>query len=171
MRGIRTMRNQTLFNVSVLVLAAASSAFAQSAQTRTLKSPPAALPMNPVAFPAFVERTLSNGAQVLVVENHEQPVVSLNIYMRGAGSISDPEGKNGVADLTAALLRAGTKSKTSLQIAQTFDGMGAQSFASAGTDWSSLSVTALKADIDAAWATAADMLVNATFPADEFETQ
>jgi zinc protease len=164
------MRNKTTIALAALMLATASSAFAQ-AQTRTLKSPPPPLPMGPVAFPAFVERSLSNGAQVLVVENHEQPVVSVNIYMRGAGATSDPEGKNGVAELTAALLKAGTKSKTSLQIAQTFDGMGAQTFANAGPDWASLSVTALKQDIDVALATAADMLVNATFPADEFETQ
>jgi zinc protease len=164
------MRNRILFAASALVLASTATAFGQ-ATTKSLKTPPPPLPMGPVAFPAFVERTLSNGAQVLVVENHEQPVVSLNIYMRGAGSTSDPDGKAGVADLTAALLRAGTKSKTSLQIAQTFDGMGAQTFANAGPDWASLSVTALKADIDAAWSSAADMLVNAVFPADEFETQ
>jgi zinc protease len=159
-----------LFIVSALVLASASSALAQ-AQTRSLKTPPPALPLGPVAFPAFVERTLGSGAQVLVVENHEQPVVSVNIYMRGAGSTSDPEGKTGVAELTAALLKAGTKTKTSLQIAQTFDGMGAQTFASAGPDWASFTVTALKNDLDLALSTAADMLVNATFPAEEFETQ
>ncbi len=161
------MRNRLLFSVSALVLLSASAGFAQ----RSLKTPPPPLPMNPVAFPPFVERTLNNGAQVLVVENHEQPVVSVNIYMRGAGSTSDPDGKTGVAELTAALLKAGTKSKTSLQIAQTFDGMGAQTSASAGPDWAAFSVTALKADLDLALATAADMLVNATFPADEFETQ
>jgi zinc protease len=127
--------------------------------------------MNPVAFPAFVERTLSNGAQVLVVENHEQPVVSLNVVIRGAGSTSDPDGKTGVADLTAALLRSGTKAKSSLEIAQIFDGIGAVTGASAGPDWASFSVTALKADIDAAWANAVEILVNPTFPADEFETQ
>ncbi len=164
------MRNRMFFAASALVLFSSTTAFGQ-ATTKSLKTPPPPLPMGAVAFPAFVERTLSSGAQVLVVENHEQPVVSVHIYMRGAGSTSDPEGKSGVADLTAALLRSGTKTKTSLQIAQTFDGMGAQTFASAGPDWASLSVTALKADIDAALANAADMMVNAIFPADEFETQ
>jgi zinc protease len=164
------MRNRMYLAASALVLTSASSAFAQ-ATTKSLQTPPPPLPMGAVAFPAFVERSLSNGAQVIVVENHEQPVVSVNIYMRGAGSTADPEGKNGVADLTAALLKAGTKNKTSLQIAQTFDGMGAQSFASAGPDWASLGVTALKADIETALATAADMMVNSTFPAEEFETQ
>ncbi len=164
------MRNRMLFAASALVLTSTTAAFGQTT-TKSLQTPPPPLPMGAVAFPAFVERSLSNGAQVLVVENHEQPVVSVNIYMRGAGSTSDPDGKNGVADLTAALLRSGTKSKTSLQIAQTFDGMGAQTFANAGPDWASLSVTALKADIDVALAQAADMMVNAIFPADEFETQ
>ena len=162
------MRNRMLFTVSALVLASATSAFAQQ---KAAVKPPAALPLSEVKFPAFVERSLSSGANVLVVQNHEQPVVSVNIYMRGAGATSDPAGKSGVADLTAALLRAGTKTKSSLQIAQTFDGMGAQTSANASPDWASLSVTALKDDIDVAMATAADMLVNATFPADEFETQ
>jgi zinc protease len=162
------MRNRLLFTVSALVLASAASAFAQQ---KSAVKPPAPLPLGEVKFPAFVERSLNSGAKVLVVENHEQPVVSVNIYLRGAGNTSDPEGKSGVADLTAALLRAGTKTKTSLQIAQIFDGMGAQTSANASPDWAALSVTALKGDIDAAMAAAADMLVNATFPADEFETQ
>ncbi len=162
------MRNRILFTVSALVLTSAAGAFAQQ---KSSAKPPAPLPLGEVKFPAFVERSLSSGARVLVVENHEQPVVSVNIYIRGAGSTSDPEGKSGVADLTAALLRAGTTTRSSLQIAQIFDGMGAQTAASAAPDWGSLSVTALKGDIDVAMATAADMLVNATFPADEFETQ
>lgn len=164
------MRNRMLFTVSALVLASASTAFGQ-AQTRTLKSPPAALPMGPVAFPPFVERSLSGGAQVLVVEHHEQPVVSVNIYIRGAGTTSDPEVKPGVAELTANLLRAGTANKSSLQIAQTFDAMGAQTSSNASADWSTFTVTALKADIDAALAQAAEIVMNPTFPAEEFETQ
>ena len=162
------MRNRMFFTASALLLASAGAAFGQQKASVT---PPPPLPMGEVKFPAFVERSLSNGARVLVVENHEQPVVSVNIYIRGAGATSDPDGKSGVADLTAALLRSGTKTKTSLQIAQTFDGMGAQTSATAGPDWAAVSVTALKSDIDAAMAQAADMLVNATFPADEFETQ
>ena len=164
------MRNRMYLVAAGLTLASASSLFAQ-ATTKTLKTPPPPLPLGRVEFPAFVERSLSNGARVIVVENHEQPVVSVNIYFRGAGSVSDPEGKTGIADLTANLLKAGTKTKTSLQIAQIFDGMGAQQFAGAGTDWASYTVTALKADIDQALATAADVIMNPTFPADEFETQ
>lgn len=164
------MRNRTYVIAGALMLASATSLMAQ-AQTKTLKSPPPPLPMGPVAFPAFVERTMRSGAQVLVVENHEQPVVSVNIYFRGAGSVSDPEGKTGVAELTANLLKAGTRTKSSLEIAQIFDGMGAQTFAGAGTDWASYSVTALKTDLDQALATAADVIMNPTFPADEFETQ
>ena len=164
------MKINTLFVAAALTAMSASSLFAQ-ATTKTLKTPPPPLPLGKVEFPAFVERSLSNGARVIVVENTEQPVVSVNIYFRGAGSVSDPEGKTGVADLTANLLKAGTKTKTSLQIAQIFDGMGAQQFAGAGTDWASYTVTALKSDIDQALATAADVIMNPTFPADEFETQ
>ncbi len=163
------MRNRMTLAAGMLMFCT-STAFAQ-AQTKSMKTPPPPLPMQPVAFPAFVENSLNNGAQLIIVENHEQPVVSVAIYMRGAGSTSDPDGKAGLADVTAALLKSGTKTRSSLQIAQIFDGMGAQTSAGASADWAYFSVTALKNDIDVALATAADVLVNATFPEDEFETQ
>ena len=164
------MRNRIFLALSAFLLLGTSATLAQT-PAKSSATPPPPLPMKPIEFPAFVERTLSSGAQVVVVENHEQPVVSVNIYIRGAGSTSDPAGKAGLAELTAALLKSGTKTKSSLEIAQTFDGIGAITSANASADWASFSVTALKADLDIALSTAADVLTNATFPAEELETQ
>ena len=50
---------------------------------------PAAGPVTSVEFPAFTERSLDNGATVIVVENHEQPVVSINLRVR-SGTATDP---------------------------------------------------------------------------------
>ncbi|MGQ0560980.1 MAG: M16 family metallopeptidase [Gemmatimonadota bacterium] len=147
------------------VLVASATAFAQGPQV------PPPLPMGPIAFPAFAERTLKSGAQTIVVENHEQPVVSINIYIRGAGSTADPAAKPGVASMVASLLEAGTKSKTSKQIAQTIEGLGANVSTSATHDWATVSASMLAADVDAVLAVIADMLVNPTFPAEEVETE
>ena len=67
--------------------------------------------MRPVDFPEFHERTLKNGAKVIIVENHEQPVVSLQLLI-GSGAKHDPAGKAGVASFTASLLDKGTATRT-----------------------------------------------------------
>lgn len=147
------------------LLTTAGSAAAQAPR------PPAALPMSPVAFPAFAERTLKNGAQVLVVENHEQPVVSISIQIRGAGMTSDSDAKPGVASITATLLDAGTQSRTSRQIAETVEGLGANVSTTAAQDWATINATMLKSDVDAVLQIVGDILLNPTFPADEVETE
>lgn len=160
---------KSIFPLTIAALTmSASSAFAQAPKKMV---PPPALPVTPVTFPAFTERTLSNKAQLVVVENHEQPVVSVNIYIKGAGQVSDTDAKPGVATMTASLLDAGTPSRTSKQIAEAVEGMGANIFTSAGPEWASVSATMLKNDVDAVLDILADVLLNPTFPADEVETE
>ena len=171
------MRRSIYLAVTAVVVAGAlnsvaAQAPAKSSQQKAAKAqPPAALPLKPVAFPPFAEASLSQGAQLLVVENHEQPVVSVNIYIKGAGQVSDTDAKPGVASATAALLDAGTKSKTSKQIAETIEGMGANLNTNATQEWATISATMLKSDVDQVLAVIADVLLNPTFPADELETE
>lgn len=162
--------------VALAALALSGSFDFIAAQTDAQKGaakakPPAALPLGKVAFPPFIERALKPGAQLLVVENHEQPVVSINIYIKGAGQVSDPDGKAGVAAATATLLDAGTRTRTSRQIAETIEGMGASLSANATSDWATISATMLKSDVDAVLTVIADVLLNPTFPEDEVETE
>lgn len=158
------MKTRMIFTLAAL-MAAATTARAQGPK------PPPPLPMGPVSFPAFAERTLKNGAQVLVVENHEQPIVSMAIFIRGAGQTSDIDAKPGVATAAANLLDAGTAARTSKQIAETIEGLGANVSTSAGPDWATVNATMLKADVDAVLVVIGDMLVNASYPADEVETE
>jgi zinc protease len=162
------MRNRTLFLSAFAVFAAVANADAQAPKKVT---PPAPLPLGPVNFPAFVERSLGNGAKVVVVENHEQPVVSVNIYIKGAGAVSDSDAKPGVASMTATLLDAGTATRTSKQIAETVEGMGANLNTDASSEWANVSATMLKSDVDQVLGVVADILTNASFPADEVETE
>ena len=105
MKSTRRTVNSALLFVAVL----GSSAFAQDA-------PPPPLPLEPVEFPAYNQATLSNGARVLIVENHEQPVVTVNLRIK-SGSAYDPEGKEGLAAATADMLNKGTSSRDARQIA------------------------------------------------------
>lgn len=50
-----------------------------------------------------------DGAAVLLVERHENPIVDISVAFKGTGSAADPQGKSGTADFAAALLTNGTK--------------------------------------------------------------
>ena len=51
----------------------------------------------------------AEGATVLLVERHENPIVDISVQFPAAGSIADSQGKNGVSDFAAGLLTPGTK--------------------------------------------------------------
>jgi zinc protease len=54
--------------------------------------PPAPAPLQAAQFPPFQEATLANGLRLVLVESHENPVLSLSLAMP-AGSAHDPAGK------------------------------------------------------------------------------
>ena len=109
------------------VLAAALLAMPAVAGAQALnwptEQPPQALPARDVKFPPYEIRSLANGLQVVVIQHHEQPVVTIRMLIR-AGAASDPAKKEGVAVLTAALLDQGTTTRSASQIADTIDYVG-----------------------------------------------
>lgn len=120
-------------------------------------------------LPQASEKTLSNGVTVLIIENHRLPLVSLQLNISGAGPIFEPKETPGLASITAQMLKEGTKSKKSAQIAEDIEKLGASVSASAGFGSSAtvLSASGLSDNFDQWFALAADMLMNPTFPADE----
>lgn len=130
--------------------------------------PPPPLPPRPVSFPPFVERRLSNGAEVIIVEDHKAPVVNISLRVR-SGSTSDPAGKTGVADFTAALLDKGTTTRSAVEIAEAIDFVGGSLGASASSDWTTVSATVLTEFVDTALDLLADIVLNPTFPESELE--
>jgi zinc protease len=85
--------------------------------------PPSAIPMRPIAFPAYQLKTLANGLQVLVIPRHEEPSVSFRLIIK-AGAAEDPPDKPGVAGFVAALLAQGTTTRSSETIADTIESAG-----------------------------------------------
>jgi len=71
-----------------------------------------------VKLPQAIEHTLSNGLTVLIMENNRLPLISLQFNISAAGPIFEPAGMPGLAGATAQMLREGTKTRTSLQIAE-----------------------------------------------------
>jgi zinc protease len=87
--------------------------------------------------------TLSNGATLLVSEEHQLPMVTIAIAF-DAGTRRDPVGKEGLAELTARCLSQGTKELTSTEFDQKVDFMGSSVAVSAGRDYATGGMTSLK---------------------------
>ena len=87
--------------------------------------------------------TLSNGAVLLVSEEHRLPMVTMMIEF-DAGTRRDPKGKEGLAELTAECLSQGTKELTAPEFDQKVDFMGSSVGVSAGRDYSTAAMTTLK---------------------------
>jgi len=87
--------------------------------------------------------TLSNGATLLVSEQHQLPMVTVMIEF-DAGTRRDPKGKEGLAELTARCISQGTKTLTAPDFDQKVDFMGSSVGVSAGRDYSTAGMTSLK---------------------------
>jgi zinc protease len=111
---------------------------------------------------------LDNGLVVIVQENHSNPTVAIAGNVK-AGSVFDPEGKNGVAALTANMLDRGTSKRTSLEIANQLEFVAAQLDTSADVESALFEGKSLKKDFELLVDILSDELRNASFPADQFE--
>src|SRR5215470_19507420 len=122
-----------------------------------------------VTLPRATEATLTNGVTVLIMENHRLPMISIQYNISGAGPLFEPANTPGLASITAQMLREGTKTKTSVQIAEQSAQLGAEISAQAGFGSSAtvLNASGLSDNFDQWLALTNDVLLNASFPADE----
>ena len=130
---------------------------------------PPPLKAKAVHFPSVGRDTLPNGLRLVVVENHEQPVVSVRMYLP-AGATADPDGEAGLADMTASLIDKGTKSRSAEEIASAVEGVGASLNAGADDDFTFVSATTLTRHLPTVMELFSDVVRNATFPSDQLET-
>ena len=128
---------------------------------------PAVAQQSSLKLPPYKKVTLPNGLTVLLMEQHEVPIVSFEFAVK-AGSVADPAGKEGTASITAELLREGTPSRTADQISAELDFIGGQLGAAVTEDTTSGSAEFLKKDLVKGLDLLADVLLHPTFPAEEF---
>ena len=148
--------------LSLTIAAALLSLFQLSAQIDRSKAPEAG-PAPVVEFGDFEKFTLDNGLRVILVEDHDRPLVSVAInfivdpYMQGD--------KTGESEFFGELWSKGTASRTAEQINNEVDFLGA----SFRTSSSSIGFTTLTKYTDKMMEILSDVLYNPTFPQEEMD--
>jgi zinc protease len=118
-------------------------------------------------FPTPNVVKLKNGLSVYLVQR-PSAVVTLEFVVRhGASSV--PEGKSGLAALTARLVVESSKKHASRELAEAAEALGSPLGSNAGRDDSSVSFSALTGDLDRALSLLAEVVEEPAFDAKEFE--
>lgn len=132
-------------------------------------SKPDPLPNEPAFTPPVpVERKLSNGAQVLVVENHAVPLVAVDVVVQ-SGVDREPLNRRGLSGFVANMLLEGTKTRSSLDIEVARERLGAQLSANNSLETTTIHLNALKETLPDALALMADVVENPAFKTEDID--
>src|SRR5271163_4435901 len=118
-----------------------------------------------VKIPKPTEMTLPNGLTILVLEDHRLPLVTARLTILGAGALNDPADVPGLANITATMLKEGTRTRSSKQIAEQTEGLGASIGAQApfGSETATFTASGLSDNASQWIALASDILLNPSF--------
>jgi zinc protease len=111
---------------------------------------------------------LSNGLKVVHLEKNGVPVVAFGLIISG-GALTDPEGKSGLASLTANMLAEGTGTRNSIQLAEELEFLGTSLRNHANREYAAISSDSLKTNWRDTLSILADVALNSTFPDHELE--
>jgi zinc protease len=121
-----------------------------------------------IKFPDVERTTLSNGLNIVLAERHSIPAVSFRL-MVDAGYAADQSSKPGTAKLTMDVMDEGTKKLNALEISEQLSLLGANLSTVSNLDYSIVSLNALKTNLDASLDLFVDIILNPSFPQNEFD--
>ncbi|MEN4904735.1 pitrilysin family protein [Luteimonas sp. TWI1437] len=176
-RRARAVRPLVLALGACLMAAAAQAQSQAAPGAPPAEAPPTVLPADLPAYGAdrplpelgLVERRLDNGLTVWIVPRAGGlPKVDYVLALRG-GLASDPTALPGMSNLLAGLLQEGTATRTSVQIAETLERLGASISASASSDGLVIAASGLSSSAQPLAALFADVVRHPAFPASEVQ--
>jgi predicted Zn-dependent peptidase len=123
-----------------------------------------------VKLPKEQEAKLANGLTVVLLEDHKVPTFTMQMVIL-SGGLADSADYHGLASFTAALLREGTTKRSSKDIAEQTDALGATLFANSGLSslTSTVSTFSLRENLDQSLDIFADVIRNPSFPQAEVD--
>lgn len=164
MRRTREIMQKFIANLSIgifLLTMMSLGAFAADKQT-----PPAGGPPKGFTVPPHQDFTLPNGMKVTLIPYGNVPKVTIDVIVR-SGSINEAENQVWLADLTGELMKEGTKTRSSEQVAKEAAGMGGGISISVGADQTQIQSDALSEFGPKMVALLADVTQNPLLPESE----
>ncbi len=108
---------------------------------------------------------LTNGLPVHVVEDDDLPIVSIEIHIEGGGRVGTP----GLGALMADMLDEGTTTRSTVELAEEIERLGASLSTGAGRDGSVVRLGVLRPQLDKAIELLADVVLNPAFDPAELD--
>jgi zinc protease len=119
-----------------------------------------------IRLPPHERVVLKNGLTVLLLEKKGVPLVTFAALVK-TGAAADPNGEEGLASVTATLLRKGTKSRSAQQFAADLDFIGGAFETEVNRDFTSIRAEFLTKDLAKGLELFSDALLRPTFPQSE----
>ena len=165
---ISDLRSRILDLVPGVLVLVAVAAVGIGAQAPDRSKPPAIGPAPSLKMPVIQKQKLSNGVAVWIVEHHEVPLAQVNMIVR-SGSAADPIGKYGVGSLAAAMLDEGAGSRSSLELADALEFLGANLSTTSSFDYSAIRLSVPVPKLADALPLMSDVALRPTFPAGDLD--
>jgi zinc protease len=120
------------------------------------------------SFPDVQRATLKNGMNVVLAQRSDVSTVVVDL-MIDAGYSSDQSATPGTAALALNMMDEGTKNMSSLEINNQLQLLGASLSTNSDLDISYVSINTLRPSLDASLDLFADVILNPSFPENEFD--
>ena len=120
-------------------------------------------------FPDLQRATLENGMEIVLAERHDVPLVDFTLIIDAGYAADQQTSKPGTASLAMNMLDEGTEDLTALEISDRVAMLGAEIDAGSELDVSSVSLSALKENLDASLDLYTDVILQPSFPQNELE--
>ncbi len=133
-------------------------------------TPPALGPPPSLSLPPMQHFELSNGLRVVIMEKHGVPLVQVDLLVH-SGTVSDPDGKVGLASLTASMLDEGAGEYSALELADAIDMLGADISVGSGIQTSWVDLHTPLAQLEDGLSIMSDIILRPTFSAEELGRQ
>ena len=127
---------------------------------------PTLTPPAPTQGPSTTRTQLANGLTLVVTPNPVSDIISAHIFIK-AGQAQETPKTAGLFTLLTDVIIKGTASKTSLQIADAIESVGASFGSDVAADYSQVSLKTVSADFEAVLALAAEVVRDPSFPPQE----
>jgi predicted Zn-dependent peptidase len=157
---------KTRICISIIIIFASVNLFFAQEVDRT--KPPKLPEARALKIPEIQKFLLSNGLKVVLIEKHEVPLVQINLSIN-VGSVNDQADKVGLANLTLDMMDEGASGKSSLELADAIDFLGARISTGAGMHSSSISLSTPLSKFDEALKIMSDIVLRPDFPQKELD--